>query len=287
MRVSFLALIAMAAITFLASSGSAMAMPLVLQEAGPTSAKTSDGVMQGKSKWSIDNEHTSMVCAVSHFGLSFIYGRFNDCSGTIEMDLEDPGSATFRFEVDPVSIDTNDATRDLHLRGPDCLDTQLFDKIVFESVDVQIEDLQDAGQTKRTFQVAGNLSMHGETRRIKIPVQLLAMGNGPDSKIRCGFMSRFVVSRSEFGIDAMADTVGDSVAITFCFQAVRQDEEPKEDKSPFRFEEKEEERSKQDIDAEIQSERARLEELFSPKSGRDDEVAPDSDTNESAGEEIK
>ena len=288
MRVSFLATIAMAAITFVSCGSFAFAMPLPQETLDSPTPQASDDVMKGVSQWSIDNQHTSMVCAVSHYGLSFIYGRFNECSGTVEMDFEDPASSNFRIKVNSGSLDTNDATRDQQLRGPNGLDTAQFDSITFESAVVKIENNQGASKTGRRFQVTGNLTLHGETRRIKIPIDLLGMGKGPDGKLRCGFMSRFVVSRSEFGLDAMSKTVGDSVAVTFCFQAVHQKTEAKAEKEekeemPFRFGDDADENA--GVDPAL--DRKRLENLFSPKS-KSDEVAPaTSPTEESSDDEIE
>jgi polyisoprenoid-binding protein YceI len=271
MRVSFQAMVAVLAIAFVSSSNVASAMQLLPESDSPT-GQSSDDVMKGVSQWSIDNEHTSMVCAVSHYGLSFLYGRFNDCSGTVELNFEEPGSSKFRVEVNPSSIDTNDATRDLQLRGPEGLDAAQYDSITFESAVVEVENNQGATKTGRRFQVTGNLTLHGETRRIKIPVDLLGMGKGSDGNLRCGFMSRFVVSRSEFGIDAMPDTVGDSVAVTFCFQTVRKKTETEKapDARPFRFGNEDQSGLKD----EPSTERSELENLFSPRSSSDDEVAP-------------
>lgn len=247
MRVSLLiALIALTSITLPPTSHS-YAAPI--QESEPATSSTD--TMDGASTWVVDNEHTSVVCAASHFGLSFIYGRFNKCSGTIEMDFQEPASSTFRFEVDPDSIDTNNASRDISLRGPSCLDATQYKAITFESTSVKSEDKPASnGKTKRTFKVIGNLTMHGETRQITMPLELLAMGNGPEGKLRCGFMSRFVVNRSNFGLDKMKDSVGDSIAVTFCFQAVQQETETDDEKEPM-------------------SEREKMEKLFST----DDEIS--------------
>ncbi len=198
---------------------------LQIQDVTTDNANTND-VMTGVSKWEIDNTHTSVVCAVSHFGLSYIYGRFNECSGSIELDLQDSSATKFRFEVNPESIDTNNVARDTGLRGKKGFDVDVYDSIVFESIDVKAKDEEHpSGKTKRTFLVVGNLTMHGETRKIEMPLELLAMGKGADGNLRCGFISRFIVRRSDFGLDAMADSVGDSVAITFCFQALRKNVE--------------------------------------------------------------
>ena len=162
MRVSTLAMIAVAAITILLSNSPVSAVPLMLQGATTAQDQPATVKAKGPATWKLDNEHTSMVCAVSHYGLSFIYGRFNRCSGTIEMSLQDPESATFRFQVDPDSIDTNDAVRDLALRSSAGLDSLQYDSITFESTEVKLVPALETGDTKRTFQVTGNLVMHGD-----------------------------------------------------------------------------------------------------------------------------
>lgn len=278
MRVSFLGMIALAGISFLCAHTSAFAMPIAIQDGGVEETQSTQDVMSGTSTWELDNEHTSLVCAASHYGLSFIYGRFNQCSGTIKMNFERPSASTFRFEVAAGSIDTNNEKRDIALCGGNGLDVQNYDSIVFESSSVEAKDQQIGGKTQRTLQVTGNLNLHGETRRITMPIQLLAMGSGPDGKVRCGFMSRFVVNRSEFGLDAMADTVGDNIAITFSFQALLKATEAVDEFAP------DNDRTTQE--AGMESDRKRLEELFKPKSSGENEVAPDSDPNESSGGEI-
>lgn len=259
----FLAMIAVSIFTILAPPNSFAATPV---QASNTSAKAAD-VMDGASTWSIDNEHSSIVGAVSHLGLSFIYGRFNQCQGTIKMDFQEPNSTKFQFQIDPDSIDTNNASRDITLRGPKCLDASQYESITFESIAVVAADQQgEAGKTKRTFQVTGNLTMHGETRKITIPLELLAMGNGPDGKLRCGFMSKFVVRRSEFGIEGLENSVGDSIAITFCFQAVYQQKEPEKEPNRFLFDAPEQGKEPEQKEAE----RERLEDLFKTNSDSDE-----------------
>jgi len=146
---------------------SAATAPVQL-EADDMPEKTEPNVA-GVSSWEIDNEHTSVVGAVSHFGLSYVYGRFNKCSGNIEMDFQNPDASKFRFEIDSDSVDTNDVARDSQLRGSNCLDTTQYETITFESIQVKAKDVpQPDGRTKRTFLVTGNLTMRGETRKIDI-----------------------------------------------------------------------------------------------------------------------
>ena len=80
----------------------------------------------------IDNDHTSLVFAVSHSGLSYTYGRFNQCAGEISIGETDEDQS-FAFSVDAASIDTNNQLRDDHLKGPDFFDVQAFPEIKFRS----------------------------------------------------------------------------------------------------------------------------------------------------------
>lgn len=255
------------AVTVLACSPIAVAMPI--QDGGNSAI--------GTSTWKLDNQQSSLVCAVSHYGLSFIYGRFNTCAGSVEMNFQEPDQSKFRFKIDADSIDTNDASRDITLRGESCLDARQYESITFESLAVEAEDKKISGKTKRTFLATGNLTIHGETRRVTIPIELLAIGNGPDQQLRCGFMSRFVVSRNEFGLNALAESIGDSIAVTFCFQAVRQEERKEEANeevtdSPFRFSAPGE-NDKTAPEEDPIDEKQRLEDLFTPS----DQASPSID----------
>lgn len=185
---------------------------------GSLKAQTPAAVLP--TQWELDNSHSSVVFAVSHFGLSFVYGRFNECSGAINLDLSQPAKATFKFTVDADSIDTNDLNRDRHLRSKDFFDTTAFPAIKFESTKVEVKrEALAEPSNQMLFLVTGNLTMHGQTKEIEIPLDLLAVGKGPRGDQRCGYLGKFVVKRSDFGIGAMPKAIGDSIAITFCFQA--------------------------------------------------------------------
>ncbi len=184
-----------------------------------------------KPMWIIDNDHSSVVFAVSHYGLSYIYGRFNRCEGSIHLDSNIPEQSTFSFEIDPSSVDTNNLKRDEHLKSKDFFDIEQYDSISFESTSVTVVDSDVPGSKtkRRTYRASGNLTMHGETRNIELPLELISVGKGHDGKDRCGFMSKFIIQRSDHGMDFMSDVVGDKIAITFCFQTVLTDKPAKEE----------------------------------------------------------
>ena len=48
-----------------------------------------------QDQFEVDNSHTSIVFAVSHFNLSYTYGRFNKTSGSFELDRTTPNNSEF------------------------------------------------------------------------------------------------------------------------------------------------------------------------------------------------
>jgi len=193
-----------------------------------------DATAKLPTEWELDNAHSSVVFAVSHFGLSFVYGRFNDCAGEVFLDVEQPEKATFQFSINSDSIDTNNETRDKHLRSEDFFDVVRFPLIDFESTKIDVKREVVGGQKKTLFLVTGDLSMHGKTKQIEIPLDLLSVGSGPGGKPRCGFLGKFVVKRSDFGVGAMPKSIGDSIAITFCFQLKEQDKDGVDDEGKLK-----------------------------------------------------
>jgi len=191
----------------------------VPDDVGQVPEEVPDEVVQAPSKtqyFEVDNSHSSLIFAVSHSGLSYTYGRFEKCGGQILLtdDLDD---SYFRFEIDVASINTNSRLRDDHLRGPDFFDTEKFPKIRFRSTSIKLEEATDR------YIVAGLMSMHGVERRIKMPITMIGVGRGPMGKTRGGFVTKFTVQRSDFGIDAWPKVVGDQIAITFSFEGVLSD----------------------------------------------------------------
>jgi polyisoprenoid-binding protein YceI len=183
-------------------------VPVDVQPASPT-----------KQYFEVDNDHTSLLFAVSHAGLSYTYGRFEKCSGQILLE-ENLDDTYFRFEIDVASINTNSRLRDDHLRGPEFFDTEQYSKITFASTDVKRDEANE------NYVVTGTMSMHGVERKVEMPITMVGIGKGPMGKTRGGFIAKFTIQRSDFGIDAMPKVIGDQIAITFSFEGVLKDNPP-------------------------------------------------------------
>lgn len=181
-----------------------LVFPMLTQTAGSPDAT---------GNYELDNAHTSVVFAINHFGLSYVYGRFNEVSGEFSLENGEITQDGFSFRISSKSIDTNHAERDEHLRSADFFDCQQFPEIVFNTIRVEPRE--------NDFLIIGELKMLDQVRIIEMPMQLVGIGTDAFGKERAGFFSRFTLKRSDFGMTSMIGSIGDNVAITFSFEGVR------------------------------------------------------------------
>lgn len=180
------------------------------------------GQTTAAENYQLEASHTSVIFGVSHMGYSYTYGRFNKVNGSYVLDRANPGGSKFALNISVDSIDTNDAKRDVHLKSPDFFNASQFPVISFDSTKVAVEK-----SDKGTFyNVTGNLTMHGVTKEITLPLKMLGEGKGMQGEYRTGFYLDTRLKRSEWGMANMVPAIGDEIAITISFEGVRQEAAP-------------------------------------------------------------
>lgn len=177
---------------------------------------------QAADTYLLDIDHTSIVFGVGHAQLSLVYGFFRKAQAAYVIDWNNPANCRFRFEVFVNSIDTNNSERDRHLQSPEFFDAIQFPKMTFVSTSCSLANTRD-GST--VYNVTGNLSIHGVTRQVTLPLKLLARKEGAGNKDRrTGFLCQLELKRSDFGMTNIP-LVGDAVGITISFEGILQPEE--------------------------------------------------------------
>jgi polyisoprenoid-binding protein YceI len=170
--------------------------------------------------YDLDQSHFSIVFSVSHMGMSYTYGIFRQAQARVTLDRENPSATQFQMTINAESIDTNNDGRDKHLKGPDFFDATTYPAITFQSTTVV-----PVNEPKRVvYQVTGNIQMHGVTRQLTLPIELLGEGTGPDGKPHAGFVTQFELKRSDFGMTKFLENnmVGDAIGITVSFEGIQQ-----------------------------------------------------------------
>jgi polyisoprenoid-binding protein YceI len=162
----------------------------------------------------VDPIHSSVYFKISHFGLTHVFGRFNEFSGSFTIDPDDPGKCSFALTIKTESVDTNNSKRDGHLRSPDFFNIKQFPTITFKSTGVKA--------IKDGYEVTGDLTMHGATKQVKFEVlggrKAQVMGG-----VRTGFTTELSVKRSDFGVggEQFTNALGDDVRIAIGFEGTK------------------------------------------------------------------
>ncbi len=162
-----------------------------------------------------------MTFKIRHL-ISSVTGKFEDVSGSIVGDHENPTEATVQFAIKTASINTAVTDRDKHLRSADFFEVEKYPEITFKSAKIA------PSGTKDVYNVTGNLSIHGVTKQITIPVTFLGIAKDPWGKERAGFELEITLNRKDFGIswnkalDQGGALLGDDVKVSINLEAVKQ-----------------------------------------------------------------
>jgi polyisoprenoid-binding protein YceI len=169
---------------------------------------------QAADTFTVDPVHSSVSFMISHAGISFIHGRFNDFSGKFVIDKKDPAKSSFNLTVNVASVDTNNQKRDEHLRASDYFDAQQYPTMSFHST---LVTPVDGG-----YEVVGKLTLRGISK-----VVTLNLKGGektvefPKGTERVGFVTTPIIKRSDFDMKAGLPAVGDEVFIKIGVEAVK------------------------------------------------------------------
>ncbi len=170
-------------------------------------------VASAAEAYAIDGAHSAVAFKISHLGLSWTHGRFNELTGEFVIDAADPAKTSINVEIKADSIDTGNKMRDDHLKSPDFLNTKEFPLVTFKSTAVQ--------PIQNGYRVTGDFTLHGVTKALTFDLVGGRTGEFPQGVHRTGYSTELKLKRSEYGIDKMLDLIGDDVYINISFEGTR------------------------------------------------------------------
>lgn len=164
--------------------------------------------------YSLDPVHCSATFKALHLGVSRVRGRFNDVSGKASFDEKDAAKSSIEVQIKAESVDTGNADRDKHLRSPDFFNAKQFTTLSFKSTKVEKSD--------KGYQITGDLTIHGVTKAITVPFEIVGKGKGMKGEERIGGETTFTIKRSDYGMNFMVGPVGDEIEISVSVEGIKE-----------------------------------------------------------------
>lgn len=168
----------------------------------------------------VDKAHSHADFKIRHM-MSSVTGRFSDFDATVNVDRRNPAASSVEFTINAASIDTGNDNRDKHLRSADFFEVEKYPTITFRSTKIV-----PAGTDR--FDVTGNLTIHGVTKQVTLPVTFLGFGKDQWGNERAGFEIETTLNRKDYGLnwnkalDQGGLLLADEVKVTIGLEAVKQ-----------------------------------------------------------------
>jgi polyisoprenoid-binding protein YceI len=182
-------------------------------------AAATSGAVQAET-YHIDVTHSQVTFKVKHLGISTVTGTFGVFEGSLDLDPESMTLSRAAATIDAACIDTGVEKRDEHLRSADFFDVAKFPQIVFVSRGIEQEG---DGLT-----IAGDLTLHGVTKRIELAAEITGAATDPWGNERVAISASTAINRKDFGLgwNQVLETggllVGEEVQIELEVQGVKQ-----------------------------------------------------------------
>jgi polyisoprenoid-binding protein YceI len=141
--------------------------------------------------YNVDPAHSNVGFEVRHMGIATVRGKFGTFEGKIDASGDAP---VLEGSVDVSTIDTGEANRDGHLKGPEFFDADQHPQITFTGTTTE------AGAGSEVT-LTGEITIKGISQPIELTGELAEGGEDPWGNQRIGFEVEGKIDRREFGLE--------------------------------------------------------------------------------------
>jgi polyisoprenoid-binding protein YceI len=145
---------------------------------------------------------------IKNFGFNS-KGSFSGLDGKISWDPKDPARAIFDVSIDASSVNTDNNTRDEHLRKETYFDVEKYPRIRMVSTGITGPD--NAGH----YTFSGKLTIKNTTKDISFPFVATALGNDYI------FKGGFTINRRDFNVGG-GSTLSNNLTVSLTVLAKKQ-----------------------------------------------------------------
>jgi polyisoprenoid-binding protein YceI len=166
-----------------------------------------------QTTWKSDLSHSRVDFSVSHLVIAEVTGRFTQFDVTLQQGKEDFSDSKLEATIKTASINTDNETRDKHLKSDDFLNADKFPDITFKST-----SFEKTG--KDTYKITGDLTIRDVTKTVVLDAKYNGSVTDPWGNVKSAFKATTSVNRFDYGVKwnkAMETgglVAGDTVNIT-------------------------------------------------------------------------
>ena len=168
--------------------------------------------------WQVDKVHSKVGFAVTHLVISEVEGKFSVYDGSFTSSKADFSDAKISFSVDVNSINTDNETRDNHLKSDDFFNAEAFPLMRFTST-------RFTKISGNRYRLMGKLSIRDITKPVEFEVRFGGIAeNDGYGNTKAGFKAKTTINRFDYGLkwnsltEAGGLTVGEEVDIDLNLQ---------------------------------------------------------------------
>lgn len=154
--------------------------------------------------------------SLEHQGFIQLFGTIRLAPGSFTFDNEDWSRSAIAVSMPVKSIDMGDAVWNGQIRG----DEEWAKLFRTESIEFRSTRIEHTDGNRGTLH--GDLTLAGVTRPVILQLRFNRMGKNEISDFKSvGFSATTTIKRSQFGLDAYSDLVGDDLAVQIQVEAAQ------------------------------------------------------------------
>ena len=149
----------------------------------------------------INTSQSKINFEVSNFGVRSVDGTISGMAGTVNFDLNNPSASIIDVSLDVNTIDTDNKSRDKHLKNEDFFEVNTYPSMRFRSSNFW-KDGSD-------YKVKGQLTIKDVTKEVEIPFSVSQSGSQLTLK------GKLTIKRKDYhvGEDTSNFTVGNDIEV--------------------------------------------------------------------------
>jgi polyisoprenoid-binding protein YceI len=162
--------------------------------------------------WSVDPVHSTAQFTARHFGIVPVIGTIPIVKASVQLNAGSQIPVSVAAQLDASQVDTHSDKRDHDLKSDHFFNVAVTPQITFVSTKVE-------GTDPKSFTIAGNLTMHGETHPLVLQAQVVASGTSPRGRPIVAYAATATIDRTQWGMTYGPLIVGNNVDLALNVEA--------------------------------------------------------------------